>query len=118
MSESLTFTVPLTPPSVNHYKVPVWNMRRFYVTAEATAFMNAVAVCAQGRKVEAKEYAVTMRIFLGKGQKGDLANFEKVVGDGLVKAKVIHTDDAIMEYHQYKSRDRQNPRTEITVSAL
>lgn len=124
VAPELCFTVPLIPPSVNHYwkHAVVKGQLHSYVTSDGKAFLEAVAICARRRVVAAdlptskRRYAVTFRVFLGKGDKGDLANFEKAIGDGLAKAGVIHSDDAIDEYHQYKSRDWNNPRTEIEVS--
>jgi Holliday junction resolvase RusA-like endonuclease len=118
MSESLTFTVPLTPPSVNHYKVPVWNMRRFYVTPEATAYMEAVAMFARGQKVEAKEFCLDVTVYFGKGQKGDGDNLWKVIADGLKKAGVIKSDAMVKKWYLDLERDWNNPRTVITIEAL
>lgn len=110
----LLLTIPLIPPSVNMY-VRHTRTGRHYVTSEATAFMEAIAIIAGGRRVTAKAYEVSYTVYLGAKQKGDVANFEKCIGDGLVKAGVIHSDDAIVDYHQHKRRDRENPRTEIRI---
>jgi Holliday junction resolvase RusA-like endonuclease len=118
MSESISFTVPLTPPSVNHYKVPVWNMRRFYVTPEATAYMDAIKLFSRGQKVEAKEYAFDVTVYFGKGQKGDGDNLWKVIADGLKKAGVIRSDAAVKDWFLRVRRDWDNPRTEIKVESL
>ena len=112
--KELKLTIPLEPPSVNHY-VKHTRTGRHYVTAEAKAFIQAIAIIANGRSVAAKEYEVSYTVYQGKGRKGDVANYEKCVGDGLVKAGVIHSDSAITAYHQYKRRDWENPRTEIHI---
>lgn len=110
----LSLTIPIEPPSVNHY-VKHTRKGRHYVTKEAIAFIKAVAIIAAGRSVVAKKYEVTYWVFQGKGSKGDVANYEKCIGDGLVKAGVIHSDSAIFDYHQHKRRDWDNPRTEIHI---
>jgi crossover junction endodeoxyribonuclease RusA len=115
--KELKLTIPLEPPSVNHY-VKHTRTGRHYVTKEATAFMQAVAIIANGRSVAAKAYEVTYTVYQGKGSKGDVANYEKCVGDGLVKAGVIHSDSAITDYHQHKRRDWLNPRTEIHIKEV
>lgn len=125
LNGAVKFTVPLVPPSVNHYW-KFWVHRGVLcsgVTPEGKAFLQAVAIFARGQTlidetktdyaIKKTRYAVTYRVYLGEGDRGDLANFEKAIGDGLQKARVIHSDDAIDEYHQYKFRDRGNPRTEI-----
>jgi crossover junction endodeoxyribonuclease RusA len=109
------FTVPLIPPSVNHYVKHTRNGRH-YVTAEAKAFKEAVAIFAKGR-VEADEYLVVSIVWLGAGQRGDVDNFPKVVLDALVDAGVIHSDAAVREIRFRKERDPKNPRTEIEVMA-
>ncbi len=114
--DALTITVPLVPPSVNHY----WkHMRsgRHYVTAEGRAYKEAIALFARGRSVAAKRYELEAVIYLGHGQRGDGDNFWKVIADGLVDAGVIHSDAAVTDWILRKRRDRSNPRTEITVRA-
>lgn len=82
MPNALKFTVPLTPPDVNHY---VRHTRKggHYVTREATAFKQAVAVYAKGGFVQAKHFYIAIRVTLAKKQKGDVDGFPKLVLDGL-----------------------------------
>lgn len=117
MSNSVHITVPLVPPSVNSY---VRHTRRggHYVTPEAKAFKEAVVIIAKGKKVVAQMYCVETHIFYGKGQRGDLDNRAKLILDGLVDAKVIHSDAAVTVLNMRKHHDEFNPRTEITVTAL
>jgi crossover junction endodeoxyribonuclease RusA len=119
MSESITFTVPLVPPSVNSY---VRHTRRggHYVTAEAKAFKEAVALFSKGARVDSVCYGVDVHIFYGKGQRGDLDNRAKLILDGLEDAGVIHSDAAIVDLRLRKHRDKKelNPRTVITVEAM
>lgn len=115
--EPLTFTVPLVPPSVNHY----WKHTRagrHYVTREGRAYKEAVAICARGRQVRAKRYALEAVIYLGYGQRGDGDNFWKAIADGLVEAGVIHSDAAVKRWVLEIDRDANDPRTEITVRAI
>lgn len=65
-------------------------------------------------------YSVTARVIFGKKARGDADNVGKVVCDGLVDARVIHSDDRVMEFHVYKDLDERpdDSRTEITISAL
>lgn len=109
----LFFSIPLIPPSVNHYKVPKASGRGFYVTAEAKAFKAAVASLTRG-SVNAKWYEVTSTIYLGKAAKGDADNFNKVILDSLVEARII-TTDARVKPQVIPERDWSNPRTEIHI---
>jgi Holliday junction resolvase RusA-like endonuclease len=111
------FTVPLEPPSVNHYKRlrVIGKHVSTFVTKEAKEFMSALAVCAGGQSVNAKLYAVSFRVYQGKKSRGDVDNYSKCVLDGLVHAGVIHSDAAIIDLRISKERDWVNPRTEIIV---
>lgn len=113
----LVLVIPLTPPSVNHYKQRARN-GHWYVTGEATAFKEAVCIIAQGRYMAGKRYQVDAKIYLGKGQRGDCDNFWKVILDGLKDAGVIHSDSATHPLWIDKDRDEANPRTEIRVRSL
>ncbi|MCL6481040.1 MAG: RusA family crossover junction endodeoxyribonuclease [Firmicutes bacterium] len=115
--DALTITVPLVPPSVNHY-VRHTRTGRHYVTREGKAYKRAVALFARGKCVRAKRYELEAVIYLGYGQRGDGDNFWKVVADGLVEAGVIHSDAAVSDWILRKRRDRNNPRTEITVRGI
>jgi Holliday junction resolvase RusA-like endonuclease len=109
--------VPLVPPSGNHYKKPV---RRgeylgFYLTKEAKAFKEAVWVESARRRVEGKLYSVEATIYQGKGDRGDVDNYGKVLLDSLQDAQVIRSDAAVIRLVLEKKRDWANPRTEICV---
>jgi crossover junction endodeoxyribonuclease RusA len=110
----LEITVPLVPPSVNHY-VKHTRDGRHYVTAAAKAYKQAIAIYSRGKRVLAKQYKVKVVIYLGHRQRGDIDNFLKVVNDGLEEAGVIHSDGAIRSLAVEIERDAENPRTEITV---
>ncbi len=129
---SVEFTVPLVPPSVNHYKVPIAIRLRnrtgrmgFAVTPEGYAFKSAVAIMARGRSIAYRtaterrmgRYRLEVRVFLGPAQRGDGDNFWKCIGDGLVEAGVIHSDARVRVWSmEVCDEDRKNPRTEIRAS--
>jgi Holliday junction resolvase RusA-like endonuclease len=128
------FTVPfLIPPSVNHYKIPVKIRTRegtrqsFAVTPEGLAFKHAVAIFARGMSVspgtpqlrKKVRYALYVRVYLGKGQRGDGDNFWKCIADGLQEAGVIHSDARVRDWYiSVRDEDRENPRTEIRASVI
>jgi Holliday junction resolvase RusA-like endonuclease len=114
----LCFTVPLTPPSTNHYKNKNRHTGHWYIRPEWTAFKSAVGLFARGRRITAKRYAVDLGIFLGKRKRGDSDNFAKVCLDGLQDAGVIHSDAAVKSLSVRVERDWKNPRTDFTVKAL
>ena len=117
MPNSIKLVIPLLPVSVNHY-VRHTRSGRHYLTKEAKAFKNAVAIIARRKKVDAQSYHVDVHLYLGHGQRGDVDNFNKLVLDALVDAGVIHSDAAVSELFTFKYRDRGNPRTEISVEGL
>lgn len=116
LSDPVSFTIPLVPPSVNHY-VKHTRDGGHYVTHEALSFKSAVRLFARGRVVTAKKYQIEFMVYLGKGERGDPDNFCKVIGDGLQEAGVIHSDSKV-RWIADTSRDWKNPRTEITVRGI
>lgn len=112
-------TIPMVPPSVNHY-VKHFRNGAHVVQPAAKSFKYAVAMLSKdcehftGKKTT---YTVTLGIFLGPKQKGDIDNFPKVVLDSLKDAGIIHTDAAVKHLHVSLARDHDNPRTEIEVEA-
>lgn len=127
-------TIPLTPPSVNHYKLPIQRTNSngdlyidFVLTGEAKVYQDAVALIAQGRTVSPDtdqlrkrvRYALYVVVYLGKNERGDGDNFWKCVADSLVKAGVIHSDARVKRWClDVEDIDRENPRTEIIASVL
>jgi len=88
VSKTLEFTVPLVPPSVNHYKVRYRNGRTV-VSKEAQAFKDALAIYVQDGYVTGETFSVSMSVVLAAKQKGDVDNFPKLVLDGLAAAGVF-----------------------------
>src|SRR5882724_4057358 len=106
-----TITVPLTPPSVNHYTKHT-RSGRHYVTKEAEEFKGYIRQFSRNQRIRGGAYKVELWIYLGKKERGDIDNFAKLALDGLVEASVIDTDAKIVNLHLYKRRDNAKPRTE------
>lgn len=103
----LAFSVPLVPPSVNHYKMP----RRqggFFITKEAQAFIEAVSMigrsAARTLPVEGKYYRVELTVYVltKRFLRGDSDNMEKVAFDALTKAGLITDDRYITRHTHYR----------------
>jgi Holliday junction resolvase RusA-like endonuclease len=120
--DTLQFEVPLEPISVNHY----WKSRivspkqgsmfiSTYITKEALAYTDALAACAAGRRVVAKEYEVTIIVYQGPNSRGDVDNYSKCVLDSLVKCGAITSDAKVVSLTLMKQRDRDRPRTFIRI---
>jgi crossover junction endodeoxyribonuclease RusA len=117
VSDCLQLSIPLTPPSVNHYVRHTRNGRH-YVTKEALSYKSAVRLFARGRVVTAKKYEVEATVFLGYRQRGDGDNFGKCLLDSLKEAGVIHSDAAVKKFTVRVERDWESPRTEISVRGM
>lgn len=117
MAAIATITVPLTPPSCNHYTKHT-RSGRHYVTKEAQDFKGYIAQFSRHQRVRGKAYRVELWVYLGPRSRGDIDNFAKVVLDGLVLAGVIDTDAKIVNLHLYKRRDSAKPRTEIVIEVI
>jgi Holliday junction resolvase RusA-like endonuclease len=115
----VTISIPLTPPSVNHYL-----QRRvqggYALTKEAQAYKDAVTLIARScrKRIEAARYKVSVHIFLAPGQRGDLDNFLKLVLDGLVAGGQLPDDDAIDELRVFKVRDQAEASTVVYIEEL
>jgi Holliday junction resolvase RusA-like endonuclease len=123
---AIRVSVPAIPVNVNNYvkHAVIGGFLRSYKTKEAKAFEEVIAwscksalggrpgLSADGRKTA---YEVSMTVYLGEGDRGDVDNYAKQVLDGLAKGGVIESDARVVNLHCYKRRDRMNPRTEIAV---
>ena len=129
--QSVRITVPLIPPSVNHYKMRTRKGVTF-VSHEAKAFKDAVIIfarqanadllldwnCLPESRLRKIRYELEARVYFGKDQKGDGDNLWKCIADGLKEARVIHSDAAVSDWIMRVRRDWGAPRTEITVTIL
>jgi Holliday junction resolvase RusA-like endonuclease len=101
---STTFRVPLLPPSVNHYKKPN-GKRGYYVTAEAKAFIDAVAMLAP-RDVRYGTARLAVTVSFGIREKrilsGDVDNLAKVSLDALRHCSLIEDDRYIVRLNLQK----------------
>lgn len=102
---SLSFSVPLLPPSVNHYKQP----RRgggFYRAAECMSFIEAVCILSRKTPVAGVTYELDLTFYLPPSKRSlksnDLDNFLKVSLDALATAGVITNDGAVLDLHIHK----------------
>ena len=117
MSQELSLSIPIEPPSGNHYKRPNGKGGQF-ITKEAKSFYQAVSVIARGETVEGDAHEVTYVVYQGFGKKGDVDNYAKCILDSLVKCGVLKSDASVVSLHAHKLRDRENPRTEIRIKSL
>ncbi len=112
----ICFSVPLVPPTVNHY-VKHTRAGAHYLTREATAFKDAVALFSGNRAVSGKEFAVTITVYRAHGDRGDIDNYPKCVLDGL-KGHVFKSDAMVKRLTVILERDPRDPHTQIEVARL
>lgn len=122
----LTLVIQAEPPTVNMY-VRHTRSGRHYKTKAAVEWFDLVnheVLLASYRipdflpEVEGKRHEVTYTVYQGKKSKGDVDNYAKCILDSLVATGVLKSDASIVDLHAHKRRDRENPRTEITVRAI
>jgi Holliday junction resolvase RusA-like endonuclease len=121
MNTPFRFSVPLLPPSVNHYKRPK-SGGGWFRSVEAIAFVDAVCIFSGKTKVTGNFFALELWFFLGPSKRNlssnDLDNFQKVAIDALVRAGVIKTDGRILDLHLHKRfcESDRDERTEYFVT--
>lgn len=127
MTLILAFSVPLLPPSVNHYKLPRKGSRGWYKTPESIAFIKAVSLLAIPRVPEnwpapwrlAKGvklfYEATITVYIRESNflRVDADNFSKVGVDSLTAAALI-TDDRYIIDHRIRKLPVLNALDERT----
>ena len=118
---SILFTVPLLPPSVNHYKTP----RRgggWFVSKEAQAFIEAVAMLCPKERLTETLYQVRINYRMpGRNlYRTDLDNLLKVSLDALTHAGVIKDDRYVVYIQAYKfaAERREDEGTQFTITGV
>lgn len=129
-NNALTFTLPLLPPSVNHY---IDHGRGHRLTAPAKAwrdsFLAMLPASARGAFVTGERFAASIRIVPGPGQRGDIDNYSKLILDCIAKAGMLRNphgaelSDAHFKELRLRIDDRpadraRGPLLEVTLEAL
>jgi len=129
----LVLTIPIEPPSGNHYKSfrVIGKHASWYLTAKAKAWHVEVYMAAAAasncytrdgsckcRMVSGVAHEVTYTVYQGSGSRGDVDNYAKCILDALVKAGALKSDASVVSLHAHKVRDRVNPRTEIHIKEI
>src|SRR5271166_4715784 len=85
---SLSFYIPLLPPSVNHYVVHSGG--KHIKAPETLLWQDTFALSApKNMFVVGDRFSVTLSIILGKGDRGDVDNFPKSVLDSIATAGML-----------------------------
>ena len=118
----MKFSVPLLPPSVNHYKQPKRG-GGWYRAADAIAFVDAVCLLSRSahcQVITGNCFELELAFYLGPGRnrgQNDLDNYSKVAIDALVRAGVVKNDARVFDLHLHKrfvTADREE-RTEYAI---
>ena len=110
-------TIPLEPPSVNHYKLPNkgggWRL-----SEQARAFKDAVCLLARACDPCPWPYhSVSVVYVLGPKTRLDVDNGAKLVLDGLQASGIIRNDSDVLNLTQHKRRCR-DPRDAHTIVSI
>lgn len=118
---SISFSVPLLPPSVNLYKRPRKG-HQWYLGEQAKAFFDAVGYLGPKQKIEAEFYQVHLKFkFQQKSLlRGDLDNLLKVSIDSLVRNGIIGDDRYIIRLlaHKCPAASREEEGTEFEILGI
>jgi len=128
----LIFSIPMLPPSVNHYiEHPAKGIHKKSPAAKAWEqdFLAMLPAAARGEYVTGNRFSVTLRFVPGPGDRGDVDNRNKLVLDCCAAAGMFRDpkgrqlSDAwvkklTVELHD-STQDRQNgPETHVTIEAM
>ena len=132
MSESIQFTVPMCPPSVNDY-VRHFRSGRHVKTKEARTWEQEAALAIReqldGLHVVGKRFFVVLDIWLGAGMRLDVDNGNKcaldaIAANGLLRNKKgermsdSHIKRLTVNIHDSEKDRAIGPRTDIEIGVL
>ena len=113
----MKITVPLIPPSLNHFAGR--KNDREYQQAKRE-WKDLVCYCAPKQEKPFSKSVVTITYFFRDKRRRDPDNYSgKMIMDGLTAAGIIRDDSFdCVELRIVGNCDRQNPRTEITIEEV
>jgi Holliday junction resolvase RusA-like endonuclease len=114
--DHLEFSVPLLPPSVNHYKQPGRRPGTWFLTPAASAYFDAVLMISKRQFVYGPCYSVDIEYRIREAHflRSDLDNLQKVSLDALTRAEVIKDDRYITDL-SLRKRVVLSLREEMTI---
>lgn len=122
---SLSLTLPL-PPSVNglYRTIPGGRGRppRIILSAPGRAWVKLVSpmISAQMGDWESLQSDIDVHYwyFFPDKHRRDAFNYEKLLSDTITKCNAWRDDCLIYDGHVHRRIDRENPRVEVTITAL
>lgn len=132
MRSSLTFRLPMLPPSVNHQTEHPWKgVHKKSPAAKAweQQFKAMLPAEARGQYVIGERFAAILKFFPGPGDRGDVDNRNKLLLDCCAKAGMLRGIDGRQLSDAWFKRlvvdicdtpaDRQRgPATEVTIEVI
>jgi len=117
----------MLPPSVNHYVTHGGGFHR--KTAEAKGWENTFPLFSRRQFVVGKAFSVSIKIFFGPGDRGDVDNFSKMILDCISKNGMLVdekgkklSDAKVIEEHVFLMNGKEDrkigPKTEITIESV
>ena len=117
-SPIVAFTVPMLPPSANSY-VRHTRAGGHYKTDLDKRWMNMLLTFANGRRIRAKHYEVSLTFWQPPKKRGDVDNLIKRTLDALQTCGVIDTDAKVARVTATKMRGAaEETHIEVTEWAL
>lgn len=98
MPEPLQITIPVLPPTVNHYM----NHGSHKRTPRSNKFLDDFAVFAKGKVFTAEYYSIDLIFRIHHLFKVDVDNLSKLVLDGLTTCGVIRDDRYVLKLNLTK----------------
>lgn len=125
---SVVFSIPMLPPSVNHYvEHPAQGVHR--KSAAAKAWERDWPLFAKGQFVQGERFFVAIRYTFGPRDRFDVDNLNKMVLDCISKSGMLRDmkgkwlSDAWIKYMTVEIRDSKDdrktgPKTDVEIAAI
>lgn len=113
----MKITLPIIPPTINKY---IGRTNIFEYQKDKKKCHEVVRLCTIGKNPMYEKCKIRITYYFKDKRRHDPSNYDKMLLDGLVEAKIIKDDnyDVIQEFTTIGKYDKENPRTEIDIEEV
>lgn len=113
----ITLSFPFIPPTINKYigRSNIWEYQ-----ADKKKVHKTIQLITIGKNYSINKCKMTITYYFKDRRRHDPSNYDKMILDGLVEAKIITDDnyEVIKEFTTIGKYDKENPRTEVVIEKI